>query len=407
MEIQKKLRNSPGNRIEIQQCQEVIDKSIILEETNSRFYIEPDIALAKTLNTAFYTDPELFGISRKKIFQRSWQFIGDESLVAQQGSCFPFTLLEEFLDEPLLLTKDRDQINCLSNVCTHRGTTLVGAACQSSHIRCRYHGRQFRLDGSFLSMPEFKEVKNFPTPADNLTRLPLHRWGRLLFTSLDLKADSKKYFQAMEKRLSWLPLNEFVFKPELSTEYLVNAHWALYCENYLEGFHIPFVHAGLNAVIDFGAYTTETFELSNLQLGLAKSGEEIFDLPKESPDHGKKVAAYYFFVFPNMMFNFYPWGLSINLVQPVSMNRTRVSFYTYLWKEELYNRGAGSGLDVVEMEDEEVVEAVQKGVHSSFYHQGRYSVTREQGIHHFHRMISDAIGSESYRSSVNETGAND
>ena len=83
----------------------------------------------------------------------------------------------------------------------------------------------------------------------------------------------------MEERLSWLPLNEFVFKPELSAEYIVKAHWALYCENYLEGFHIPFVHAGLNAVIDFGNYTTEIFDFSNLQLGLAKSGEEIFDLP--------------------------------------------------------------------------------------------------------------------------------
>ena len=83
----------------------------------------------------------------------------------------------------------------------------------------------------------------------------------------------------MQDRLSWLPLNEFVFKPALSAEYTVKSHWALYCENYLEGFHIPFVHAGLNAVIDFGNYTTEIFDFSNLQLGLAKTGEEIFDLP--------------------------------------------------------------------------------------------------------------------------------
>jgi choline monooxygenase len=50
----------------------------------------------------------------------------------------------------------------------------------------------------------------------------------------------------------------------------VRAHWALYCENYLERFHIPFVHAGLNAAIDYGNYTTELFSLSNLQLGIAK-----------------------------------------------------------------------------------------------------------------------------------------
>ena len=192
----------------------------------------------------------------------------------------------------------------------------------------------------------------------------------------------------MQERLSWLPLHEFVFKPERSKSYTVHAHWALYCENYLEGFHIPFVHAGLNAVIDFGNYTTEIFDFSNLQLGIAKNEDEIFDLPLSSPDYGKKVAAYYFFVFPNMMFNFYPWGLSINLVRPLGTDRTTVSFLTYVWKEELFNKGAGAGLDEVEMEDEEVVEAVQKGVRSRFYQHGRYSVTREKGTHHFHRILS-------------------
>ena len=363
-----------------------------MQEPNSRFYIDPDISIAKTLHTDFYTDPDLFDESRGKIFSKSWQYIGDESLVPQTGSCFPLTLFENYLNEPLLLTRDGERIYCLSNVCTHRGTTLIGEPCQSVHIRCRYHGRQFRLDGSFLSMPEFKEVKNFPTAADNLTKLPLHQWGPLFFTTLNLSADTKKYFGAMQERLSWLPLKEFVHKPALSAEYTVKSHWALYCENYLEGFHIPFVHAGLNAVIDFGTYSTEIFDFSNLQLGLAKSGEEIFDLPTSSADYGKKVAAYYFFVFPNMMFNFYPWGLSINMVRPVTMELTRVSFYTYVWKEELFNKGAGSGLDTVEMEDEEVVEAVQKGIRSSFYNQGRYSVTREQGIHHFHSLIAKVMG---------------
>ena len=312
--------------------------------------------------------------------------------MARPGSCYPFTLLESYLDEPLLLTRDiNQQIHCLSNVCTHRGTTLVAEPCQTTNLRCRYHGRQFHLDGQFLSMPEFKEVKNFPAEADNLSRLPLIEWGPWLFTSLGSSGDFDKYFREMRERLSWLPLRDFVFKPERSKSYMVKAHWALYCENYLEGFHIPFVHAGLNAVIDFGNYTTEIFSASNLQLGIAKSDDEIFDLPASSPDFGKKVAAYYFFVFPNMMFNFYPWGLSINLVQPMSPELTRVSFLTYVWKEELFNKGAGAGLDTVEMEDEEVVEAVQKGVQSRFYKQGRYSVTREKGTHHFHQLIARAL----------------
>jgi len=126
-------------------------------------------------------------------------------------------------------------------------------------------------------------------------------------------------------------------------------------------------------------------------LGLAKENEPCFDLPSTSPDYGKRVAGYYFWVFPNMMFNFYPWGLSLNIVQPLGVSETKVSFLTYVFDKSKLNTGAGSGLDEVEHEDEEVVENVQKGVRSRFYSHGRYSPKREQGTHHFHSLIAEFI----------------
>ncbi|HYF31507.1 MAG TPA: SRPBCC family protein [Chitinophagaceae bacterium] len=356
----------------------------------SRFFVDPEIARAKTLSTDFYTDPACFEHSKERIFSPSWQFIGDNGVISTPGQCYPFTLLEDYISEPLLLTRDKDDhVYCLSNVCTHRGNILINTPCQVTNLRCRYHGRLFKLDGRFHSMPEFREVENFPSPADDLHKLPLFQWGNWLFTSLGSQLPATEFLQPMMDRVGWMPLHDFVFEPNLSKTFLVQANWALYCENYLEGFHIPFVHAGLNTVIDYGNYTTELYAYSNLQLGIAKEGEECFDLPLQSPDHGKRVAAYYFWVFPNMMFNFYPWGLSVNLVKPVSPSQTKVSFLSYVWKPELRNTGAGAGLDKVEMEDEEIVENVQKGVRSRFYGHGRYSVTREQGTHHFHRLLAE------------------
>ena len=358
----------------------------------SIFNIDPDISKAETISTAFYNDPSVFEICKEKIFAPSWQFVGHDSLAAEPGDVYPFTLLENYLNEPLVFTRDKEsKLNLLSNVCTHRGNIVADKPCNASHLRCKYHGRQFQLDGKFQSMPEFKEVQQFPSRDDDLTKLPVFSWGKWLFTSLNPKLGAEVWLGEMMERLNWLPVHEFKYQRTLSRDFHVKAHWALYCENYLEGFHIPFVHAGLNAVIDFGNYTTELFRYSNLQLGIAKDNEDCFDLPPESPDFGKKVAAYYFFVFPNMMFNFYPWGLSINIVIPVNAVKTRVSFLTYVWKEEKYNQGAGSELDTVEFEDEEVVENVQKGVKSRFYSHGRYSVTREKGTHHFHRIISEFL----------------
>ncbi len=355
-----------------------------------RFFVDPEIAKARTLATEFYTDPACFEEAKERIFAASWQLVGDASAVKDAGQCYPFTLLEEYINEPLLLTRDKDNhLHCLSNVCTHRGNILIDAPCQAANLRCRYHGRLFRLDGKFHSMPEFKEVEDFPSPGDDLHKLPLFQWGNLLFTSLNAQLPVTEFLGPMMDRIAWMPFNEFVFQPELSKTYTVIANWALYCENYLEGFHIPFVHSGLNTVIDYGNYTTELFGYSSLQLGIAKDGEDCFDLPLESHDYGKKVAAYYFWVFPNMMFNFYPWGLSVNVVKPVSLSLTKVTFLSYVWKDEKRNTGAGAGLDKVEMEDEEIVENVQKGVRSRFYEHGRYSVTREQGTHHFHRLIAE------------------
>ena len=357
----------------------------------SRFKVHPDIAKAETISTEVYLSREIFEVAKEKIFAPSWQLIGDVDLVNEHTDAYPFTLFPNYLDEPLVLTRDiENNLHCLSNVCTHRGNLLVEKPCKVRHLQCRYHGRRFQLDGKFMYMPEFREVENFPSESDHLKELPLFEWGKLLFTSISGESP-ERYFKEMIERLHWLPLDQFHFRQDLSRDYHVEANWALYCENYLEGFHIPFIHGGLNAAIDYGSYTTELFRYSNLQLGLARDNDIVFDLPGSSIDYGKKVAAYYFWVFPNMMFNFYPWGLSVNIVKPAGLSSTVISFLTYVWDESKLESGAGSDLFNVEMEDEEVVQAVQKGIRSRFYTHGRYSVAREQGTHHFHRLLAEFL----------------
>ena len=150
----------------------------------SEFFIDDDIAKAKTIHTDFYTEQKFYEAAKEKIFVPSWQFIGDTDLVKNSGDTYPFTLLENYLNEPLLLTKDKqNEIFCLSNVCTHRGNLVVYEPCKLNQLKCHYHGRLFSLDGKFISMPEFKEVENFPTEDDNLHQLQINKWGKLLFTT--------------------------------------------------------------------------------------------------------------------------------------------------------------------------------------------------------------------------------
>ncbi len=354
------------------------------------FNINEDISLAETISSSFYTSEEYFQLSKGKIFLKTWLYVSDTDIAKVPGQVAPFTILENFLDEPLILTRDKnDRLHCLSNVCTHRGNILVEGSCIEKNITCRYHGKRFDLDGKFLSMPEFNEVKNFPSVADNLPKIPFNTWEKFLFVSLNPVSPIQDFVGDMCSRMSWLPLNEFIFDSARSKDYLLKAHWALYCENYLEGFHIPYVHADLNAALDYSSYRTELFKFSSLQVGIGKSGEDCFEIPKESPDFGQKISAYYFWIFPNFMFNFYPWGLSINVVKPLKTDLSKVSFLTYVWDESKLSKGAGAGLDKVEREDETIVENVQKGIKSRLYERGRYSVKRETGTHHFHRLIAE------------------
>jgi phenylpropionate dioxygenase-like ring-hydroxylating dioxygenase large terminal subunit len=347
-----------------------------------RIRVDADIARAETLPGEAYRSAELHALLRERVFARSWQLAPDADLVAP-GALTPFTLLPGCLDEPLLLVRDAAELRCLSNVCTHRGALLCDEPCEATSLRCRYHGRRFALDGRLTHAPEFDGALDFPSARDHLPVLPLARFGPLVLTSIAPACPADELLAPVRRRLGALPIERLDLDPQSVRDYEVAANWMLYVDNYLEGLHIPFVHPSLSQALDFGAYRTELDPRGSVQVGIAKAGEDAFE--------GTNVAAWYFWLFPNLMLNFYPWGLSLNVVLPLGVERMRVHYRSYVLDEARRERGAGSGLDRVEHEDEAVVESVQRGIQSRLYRRGRYSPSRETGVHHFHRLLAAAL----------------
>ncbi|MBX2875745.1 MAG: Rieske 2Fe-2S domain-containing protein [Saprospiraceae bacterium] len=356
--------------------------------------VKQNIRQSETLPADFYSDKNLWEAMKEKVFAPSWQYIGDrQQFFGGQETIYPITLLDKYIDEPLLITKDpSDDLHCLSNVCTHRGFLLAQHPAKERKIICGYHGRRFNLAGKMEFMPEFKEAEGFPRPCDHLHELPLKQWRQFLFTSLDPAIDFDVITTELDRRLGFLPIEQFRFAPEYSVEYMVHAHWALYCDNYLEGFHIPFVHHQLNQMLDYGSYNTEIYPHMNVQIGYSSVEGDHFDFPEGHPDYGKKITAYYYWIYPNMMLNFYTWGVQLNVVRPISTTLSRISFINYLYDEEKFLQADAAALaDKVEREDEFVVEGVQKGLRSRFYNTGRFSPKREKGVHHFHSLLQQAL----------------
>tara|TARA_B100000965_G_scaffold50578_2_gene37312 strand:+ start:27788 stop:28858 length:1071 start_codon:yes stop_codon:yes gene_type:complete len=351
---------------------------------NLSIIIDPDIRKAQTLPSSYYTDPGKFSEIKLR-FRRYWHFAAHKNQLLEK-SAIELKHLENLIGEPMMMT-DEDEIRCISNVCTHRGMLVVNDYCSRTSLQCPYHGRTFSLDGSMRAMPEFEEVEDFPTKKDDLRGFPVLNWKGLIFSGIN-PSGIEPSLEEMERRVGWIPVGEFEYDETRDRSYDIKANWALYVDNYLEGFHIPFVHKDLNRELDYDNYQTELFDGGVLQIGIANEGETTFDIPEESPDYGLDVAAYYYWIFPGLMLNFYPWGLSVNLVVPLSVGSTRIIYRGFVWDKRMLGKGAGGDLDKVESEDQDIVEATQRGVSSQTYDRGRYSPKKEEGLHHFHRMLT-------------------
>ena len=347
--------------------------------------IDSDIRVAKTLPTKYYTDENRFrGIL--KSFKTSWQFVGLSNQFTSQIT--PVDHIGTLLDEPMVRVQNGESTQMLSNVCTHRGMILCHEQSDSKTIQCPYHGRTFNRYGTMKHMPGFKDVVDFPSEDDHLPSFDFQTWNGFEFTSLKPEVDLEDVLRPMQERIGWF-FSDLNYDSERDRNWDIHANWMLYVDNYLEGFHIPYVHPELNEALDKEEYTTECFEHGVLQIGMANENDVCFKPPESSIDSGKRIAAYYWWFYPNLMINVYPWGVSVNVVVPNETDSTTVLFRSYVKHPELLQQGAGAELDKVELQDQFVVENCMKGLRSSSYKRGRYSAKHERGVHHFHRMISN------------------
>jgi choline monooxygenase len=180
-------------------------------------------------------------------------------------------------------------------------------------------------------------------------------------------------------------------------EYLVECNWKVYVDNYLEGYHIPPVHPALLRELDYPAYRVEPRDHHSRQyapirpLPAGSAGERSGAEREYSPTEGDGAAAYYW-VFPNLMLNYYPDHLQINIVQPLAVDRTLVVFEWYFaerlseeQKHRQLRRIAFS--DTVQQEDAAICQAVQERLRAGVYDRGRFVPGHEDGVHHFQRLL--------------------
>jgi choline monooxygenase len=352
------------------------------------FRIDPNPARAWTLPASLYTDPSVFASEKETIFSRTWQLVGHGSQVANPGDYFTTQLI----GEPLLIARGSDgKLRGFYNVCRHRAGPPAEGCGSRKLFRCGYHGWTYGLDGALISATEIDGVEGFRPEDFALKTVQTEEWFNLIFVNLDPEArplrESLGELPEQAQKFSFVGMKLF----ERRT-YDMKCNWKTYVDNYLEGYHLPSVHPGLNRELDYNAYVVEPYA-GHVRQGSPIRGAQPGDAtPRRYPESREGLTTDYFWIFPNWMLNCYPDNVSLNIVLPVEPERSLAIFEWYLPEKDHSAPAAQASVefsDQIQIEDVGICEAVQKNLRSRSYSRGRFSVKQEKGVHAFHRMYGE------------------
>ena len=353
--------------------------------SSETYEFDERIERAETPPSRAYTDARVLEEERRRVFGRTWQLAGRAEQVADVGQFFTTSVA----DEPVLVVRDAEgALRAFSNVCRHRAGPVAAGEGSCKTFRCGYHGWTYSTSGRLLGAPEFDGVEGWSKENVCLPEFKVEEWGALVFVNLDAQAtplaETLEDIPALTAGREWSSMRLAARK-----DWYVECNWKVYVDNYLEGYHIPVVHPALHRELDYARYRTETRRFYSIQHAPLRRAASRLPAVEEG-----EAAALYFWVFPNLMLNVYADNYSTNLIVPLGPERTLTVFEWYFRDPEASEvqervRQTVEFSDEIQMEDMRICEAVQRGLRSQTYTRGRYSVRRENGVHHFHGLLSE------------------
>ncbi len=344
------------------------------------------LAEARTIPAAWYVDPRIMDLEFRTVFTRSWQLVGRAEQVRKRGQYITWDLA----GEPLLVVRGNDEVlRGFFNVCRHHAAAVViEAQGEARNLRCPYHGWTYSLEGELRGTPDFAGVRNFDRAANALVPIETAIWENWVFVKLERGGHALESFLGADLigQMRDLDLENFHWVER--RRYALDCNWKVFVDNYLDGgYHVPYLHKGLDSVLDYSQYTIETGERFCLQSSpVVTKGAEAQTGAVRSGDRAR-----YYWIYPNLMINRYEGVLDTNLVIPRGVDRCEVVFDFYFTdvSEAARERNLASIAvgERIQNEDVAICKSVQCGLGSRAYEAGRLSVRREAGEHLFHRLL--------------------
>jgi choline monooxygenase len=377
------------------------------------------VSVAETLRPEAYTSDAFFAVERERVFRSSWVAVGCSAQLREAGD----VLVADVGGRSVFVVRKQDgTLRAFYNVCRHRGTQLLGPGeCRVKRfIRCPYHSWAYDHDGTCVGTPLFEgseippdqqatfdmdDVAAFDRADYGLLPVAVDAWGPLVFVSLDADPEPlADHLGDLPARTAGYRLDEW--RIARTAEYRIKANYKLIGENFMEYYHLPWVHPGLVKVSPMEAH--HRWQGTGMYVGFCTSpiapdteegGWQSGLPPIGGLNEADATSARFIWLFPGVAVNILPNHLFIIHARPVGPGLTHETTYLLTHPESTAGDGGDEPAiedlatfwDAVNREDIDIVERVQAGLESTPFPGGRLCYRFEESIHRFQNMVIDRM----------------
>ena len=363
----------------------------------------PVTAGARALPAWIYNHPEMTRLELERIIRPSWQIACHVSQVPKPGD---YQTLELGADSIVVL-RDRDQkVRGYHNVCRHRGARLLdgGGHCRGT-ITCPYHGWSYNYEGALIGVPGKEGFPDLDRAEHGLKRVHVEVVLGFVFVCLGAHPPPlKERFAPFMGELEPYRFEEMVPLVPVSYENW-DVDWKVAMDNYLESYHVPVGHPGLNRMF------TPDYEDQKGAGGIARGTSWLREQPSSRwserfyqklvaptithlPDSHSRCWRFYSML-PNLGIDVYPELMDFFQVLPRGPGKCVIRYAIYGLPDERREmrvlRALSNRINTsVNNEDKSLCARVQRGLASPSYTPGPLSAL-ERWMLEFHNLLRETI----------------
>ena len=352
-----------------------------------------------TLPSYLYTDQNVYEVEKDRIFYRTWQFVTHTASLKKPGDY----VTVQICDQSLFVMMGKDHgLRAFYNVCQHRAHELLppGRGNVNALIVCPYHAWAFDREGLLHGAPRATQRPGFNKDDFSLKQARLEVFLDSVFINLDDEAVALSTLAAdleadVRARLPYFDKLRMPTEGALGDGH-INAGWKVVVDNYVECYHCDHAHRDFANLICMDSYQHDTFGLWARQVGCDIRRENT---AYELDDDAEVMHSVFWYLWPNTTINVMPGSeeLNISAIRPTGLASCNFSGESLTTTGAFDQRRSDYTTDVLMPEDISLCESVQRGLKSKGYSQGPIITNQkrdgrgEHAIHHFHRMVQQAL----------------